>query len=511
MKIVVVEDESSIRNGLAKMIGRLDPDYELVGTAGNGLEGLQLVQETEPDLVIMDIQMPEMNGLDMLEHLRKGGYTGRAVVLTAYSDFDYAKRAIGMNIDNYLLKPIKIQELKETLRNIRTVLEKEKGIENMQEKYLSLPQIFRGCALAEFPVDEELNKLTTKEYGLDISEPLEVFSIWLGKHYSRQVAEVRQIVETYTGRVADYSSTIIESARQHQILVFLYHCQDREKIQKRYVEMLIPAICRAISPIPVFMWAESDGMAGLQVAYEEIIANREWNLSFPRGTLLKLEDLKHIQTVPLKYPSDVEEKMRRMMTERNQEGFLEALEQFIRMYRNGSCHPNEIREACIRFIMAILSLAKTLGRTTGLGAAQEIVGSVSKAVTWNEIRGIMEQLYEKTAVQEKSEAVSDLVKRAGLLIEEYYNQGITLDELAQKLKVSEEYLSSQFKKETGMSFTETVRRYRIDKIKELLVHSSLKLNQIADMVGYSDPKYMSRVFKEEVGVLPAEFRKNFSS
>ena len=125
MKIVVVEDESSIRNGLAKMIGRLDPDYELVGTAGNGLEGLQLVQETEPDLVIMDIQMPEMNGLDMLEHLRKGGYTGRAVVLTAYSDFDYAKRAIGMNIDNYLLKPIKIQELKETLRNIRTVLEKE--------------------------------------------------------------------------------------------------------------------------------------------------------------------------------------------------------------------------------------------------------------------------------------------------------------------------------------------------------------------------------------------------
>lgn len=511
MKIAVVEDESSIRNGLAKMISRLDPEYELVGTAANGIEGLHLVKKTDPDLVIMDIQMPEMNGLDMLERLRKDGYTGRAVVLTAYSDFDYAKRAIGMNIDNYLLKPIKIQEFKETLWNIRNALEKEKGIENIQEKYLSLVQIFRGCALAEFPVDEELNRLTTQEYGLDIREPLEVFSIWMGKYYNRQVSEVRQILETYTGRVADYSSTIIESARQHQILVILYHCQNREKILKRYMEMLIPAICRALSPVPVFLWARSDGMAGLQEAYEEIIADREWNLSFPRGTLLIRENLRKMHPVPLKYPLEVEETMRRMITERNQDGFLEALEQFIRMYRNGSCHPNEIREACIRFSMAILNLAKTLGRTAGISSAQEIVGAISQAVTWNEIRSVMEQLYEKTAVPEKSETVSDLVHRAGMLIEEYYSQGITLEELAQKLKVSEEYLSTQFKKETGMSFTETVRRYRIDKIKELLLHSSLKLNQIADMVGYSDPKYMSKVFKEEVGVLPAEFRKNFSS
>lgn len=106
----------------------------------------------------------------------------------------------------------------------------------MQEKFLSLPQIFKGCMLAELPVDEELNKLTLREYGLDIKDSLEVFSIWMGTNYDRQVAKVRQIVETYTGRVADYSSTIIESVRQHQLLVILYHCQNREKIQKRYVE-----------------------------------------------------------------------------------------------------------------------------------------------------------------------------------------------------------------------------------------------------------------------------------
>lgn len=95
-------------------------------------------------------------------------------------------------------------------------------------------------------------------------------------------------------------------------------------------------------------------------------------------------------------------------------------------------------------------------------------------------------------------------------MQEYYNQGITLEEIAEKLHVSEEYLSTQFKKETGKTFTETIKKYRLEHIKQLLLQSSLKLNQIADMVGYSDPKYMSKVFKEEVGMLPTEFRKKNS-
>ena len=104
-------------------------------------------------------------------------------------------------------------------------------------------------------------------------------------------------------------------------------------------------------------------------------------------------------------------------------------------------------------------------------------------------------------------SVSEMVQKAKELIQNYYSQGITLEETARKLFVSEEYLSTQFKKETGASFTETVRKYRIEKVKRLLLDTTLKLNQIAELAGYSDPKYMSRVFKEEVGMLPGEFRK----
>lgn len=109
-----------------------------------------------------------------------------------------------------------------------------------------------------------------------------------------------------------------------------------------------------------------------------------------------------------------------------------------------------------------------------------------------------------------AEEKSILVERAKRLIAEYYNQGITLEEVAEKLSVSGEYLSTRIKKETGETFSEIIRRYRIDKVKELLISTNLKLNQIAVRAGYTNPKYMSKVFKEETGLLPLEYRKRNS-
>ena len=109
--------------------------------------------------------------------------------------------------------------------------------------------------------------------------------------------------------------------------------------------------------------------------------------------------------------------------------------------------------------------------------------------------------------EEEDAGLSPLVRKAVQIVRKYYDQGITLEEVAGRLFISEEYLSSQFKKETGAGFAETIRRYRIERIKGLLVGTRLKIKQIAELTGYADSKYMSRVFKEETGMLPTEFRK----
>ena len=137
--------------------------------------------------------------------------------------------------------------------------------------------------------------------------------------------------------------------------------------------------------------------------------------------------------------------------------------------------------------------------------------AISAATSWSEVRNAMDgflSMLNFNAFEEKEDSrLSPLVRKAVQIVRKYYDQGITLEEVAGRLFVSEEYLSSQFKKETGAGFTETIRKYRIDRIKGLLVGTRLKINQIAELTGYADSKYMSRVFKEETGMLPTEFRK----
>lgn len=505
MKIVIVEDEAPIRNGLAKMLPKLNPDYEVVGTADDGEQGLRVIGESRPDLVILDIQMPNMDGLTMLSTLRRQGSSCKAIVLTAYSDFSYAKQAIELDIENYLLKPLKIPELIKTLEIVQESIELEQG----QLRLFTLERLVRSSIIGELPIDEELNQITKERFGLDIHERLVLFGIALGEDFGACSGEAVRILQECGTHATDYKGCIIVSEKNHMVLTVLYQIEDILQLQKRFADAVVPVLVSGLGASPVFVWNECEGLEHAPESFARLLHEREWNLNFPLGTLISQQRIEELVITPLKYPIDLESQVRSSIAGRNQKEFEQSIRQFFRACMDGPHHPDDIREACMRYCLSIINLAKNMGSMKDAISAQTIFQQITDAYTWGSIGRIVDGLYNSVTVEtETGTEVSLLVKRARQLIEEYYNQGITLEETAQKLCVSEEYLSSQFKKETGASFTETVRKFRIDKVKELLLHSGLKLNQIADMVGYSDPKYMSKVFREEVGMLPAEYRKS---
>lgn len=505
MKIVIVEDEGPIRNGLAKMLPKLKPDYEVVGTASDGEEGIRVVGETRPDLVILDIRMPVMDGLTMLSTLRKQGVTCKAVVLTAYSDFSYAKQAIELDIENYLLKPLKIAELSKTLEIVQESIDLEQG----QLRLFTLERLVRSSIMGELPIDEELNQITKERFGLDIHERMVLFGIELGEDFAACASDTVRLLMECSARANDYKGCMIESEKNHMVLSVMFQLEDIQQLEKRFADSVIPMIMSGLAVTPVFVWTECDGLENAPEAFARLLEEQEWNLNFPVGTLISPQRIEELVITPLKYPIDLENQVRSSIAGRNQREFEQSIRQFFRACMDTPHHPGDIREACMRYCLSIINLAKNMGNMKDAISAQVIFRQITNAYSWKKIGDIVDGLYSSVTVDPEEDAdVSLLVKRARQLIEEYYNQGITLEETAQKLCVSEEYLSSQFKKETGASFTETVRKFRIDKVKELLLHSGMKLNQIADLVGYSDPKYMSKVFKEEVGMLPAEYRKS---
>ncbi len=122
MRIVVVEDEPRTRAGIVQLIKKINDNYEVVGEAENGARGFELIEQTKPELVIMDIQMPSMTGIEMLEKLKARGIIQKTVILTGYSDFEYAKKALQLGVCEYLEKPITAKDLKATLEKVEKEL-----------------------------------------------------------------------------------------------------------------------------------------------------------------------------------------------------------------------------------------------------------------------------------------------------------------------------------------------------------------------------------------------------
>ncbi len=507
MKIVIVEDDENTQRELVSQVADLNPEYEISGIASDGEEGTEMILREHPDLVLTAIGMPKMDGLTMLAALRSRRENFRVVVISGHTEFDYIQRAVCLGIENYILKPVNPDDLSETLERIYQEFVHEKEEDKARARFLSLEQIIRSLILAELPVDSDLKHLLKDQYGLDADEPLALLGIWMGNHFDEDREHVVQIVESYSGKAHDYCHVTIPSYNYRAILMVSYRMKDPEKIYQRSLKTVCTVIKRNLSFPPVLTWAVCDGIGALPEEFEKSINARKWNLCLPECSMIKADEADLIDTVRISVPLQKEEDLRAVVADRNLKVYRRMIKGLETECKNGTHNPDEIREICVRFCLAIISEAQVIGRIYPLISRQEVVERLDHAVTWEDIEEVFDEVYRSvTTDEDKGGNLSLLIRRALNLIEESYTDGLSLEELARKLGVSQEYLSAQFKKETGITFKETVRRFQITRVKELLLQSDLKLNQIADLAGYSDPKYMSKVFKETVGMLPSEFR-----
>lgn len=509
MKILIVEDARPIREGLGKILTRLGKSYEVVGMAADGLEGLQMIEEYTPDLVIMDIQMPDMDGLTMLEKAREKKVECHFVVLTAYSDFNYAQKAIELGVDNYLLKPIKIPELKRALTQVEEAILKTLNPAGVYTR----SYIFRGALTGNLTVDEALEHTAVSQYGLHADDPIGLFIVWLGDFYSVCQPAAFMILDGLGEADGAFHSYLVEMEEQQALVLCIYGMKDEGRTEAYLRQRVVPMLSSNLEGRAVYGWGICPGLTGLREQALRIAADMEWNLLYENQNpvLITRGMVEEIVTVPLRLPPELEQKARYAAAHKN-DGEVKQCFQTLSAACSAQPHsPGEIKDVCLRFCFTVLNAAREYGLPAEDVSVQALSLSIGRASSWKVLNGILEnfqdQLFAGAEEEEAEESTSDLVKKAQALIREYYNQGITLEEIARKLYVTEEYLSAQIRKETGQTFTEIIRQSRMAEIKKLLLESDLKLNQIAAMTGYSDPKYMSKVFREEVGMSPAEYRK----
>lgn len=504
MKIVIVEDEIRIREGIAKLLHKLGDEYEVVAEAGDGEEGLKVCVSEKPDVVITDIRMPKMDGIDMLTELYEQGVKSKAIVVSAYSEFEYARGAMKLGVTEYLLKPISLMDFSNALNNVKVQIQEEqlKKPKNIGTLEQTISELYYGSA----DCDDDMKKYLADTYSVDVSNKVWIACAYLGKQYE-DVERYKKLLSNMMNENKDVRFTVMDSPFRQSVIFIIYKYKSAQEMEHWLQYRILQNDIKGI----IFGCVEADNMLSMKSAFDTLSKYMDWNISFEKEILISYPKIKEIQTSICSYPMDLEGELRDALCSSGKEKAKSITNKFHESFLNGKIYePRMIKDCYVRFLWFAMEIARDLGNIDARKIErQEILKHILDANSRAELIALSDEILEIICNENKiKEDVTDLtVKRAKSIIHEYYNTGITLDEIAAKLGITPEYLGTKFRTETGITFSNYMKDYRITKAKELLLGTNLKLYEIADRVGYNDPKYFSRVFKEETGQIPADYRK----
>ena len=411
MRIVVVEDEAPIREGMAKILSKINTDYKVVGTAVDGEKGLELIRKEQPDLVIMDIRMPHMTGLEMLSQLRHEQNKCKVIVLSAYSDFAYAKQAIELSIENYLLKPINIVELKNALQQAEAELVKAQN----QDRAFSLEYIFNSCINGQLQPDDAFHKMTQEKYGFTVRDSAEIMLIWLGEAYEMQIERLKLMIEQGIGQRVSYSMYMQEMEIWQSLVIIFYKNSQNTSLYTYLSEHVLPAVYKRMEIPMVSVWKQAEEICSVSSDLKEMYTQLEWALLFEEGKLIRVSEIElkqeSIQSGIEKYPMELEELAKKAMLIKDKEQLKYCYHQLPQYYQNNPQSPMTIKKDIIRFFWALAKVGglEIDGKEPDI---QEKLNQISGAVCWPQIQKIVEQtiqiiqnLEEKKSPEEHTSAM----------------------------------------------------------------------------------------------------------
>lgn len=508
MRIVIIEDEIRIREGICNLLNRMFPQHEIAGSVVNGKEGLDLILDKKPDLVITDVKMPVMDGLTMLSILNERKVKCKAIVLSAYADFTYAQKAIRWGVSEYLLKPLVVNDFVQAIKNTEIQLDEMK--KQSPDSLERFENILFGIIFGGIEPDDELQSFVEKKYGISEAASFCEIPIYMGEQYDEKLEVTRKSLNSIFLK-KKVAFKLLEIPKDKILLTILYGYEDQQEMERWFQLGVISQMRNLGLPDYVYGWINVTGMKELREGYHKLLQHMDWNISLGNSIMISYPKINNIQTTLCVYPIDIENRLKAALCSFDREKVSKCMEQFAQYFESGKVYdPKNIKECYVRFVWAMINVAKEINILNYEQIEQKnILDKIMSSINKDELYDVLKEIYGclKDDQYKDNEDISLNVKRAENMILEYYKTGITLEEIAEKLNLTPEYLGMLFHMEKGVKFSTYIKEFRIKKAKELLIGSKLKVCEIAERVGYSDAKYFSKVFRENTGQLPAEYRK----
>lgn len=531
-KVFLVEDEIVVRQGIKNNINWEEEGFVIAGDESDGELAYPLILKEQPDILITDIKMPFMDGLELSKLIKKEMPQLKIIIISGYSDFGYAQQAIDIGITEYILKPVTSSKLMTAVKNAVAVIEKERRDKQMLEQYQLLIYQNQGEKRKDFfnalvSGKLSLSQIVEKEEELGINMVASAFCVMLFQFI------VQEDMYEYSNEIVQCEARMQEALRDYpNIKAFERGMEGWAFILLGENEDQIDALTQELCKLLVYI---SDGrvhyFGGIgrtiqrvrDIQQSFLDANKAFSLRyFEHGDqFISHRDLHSIseQVDDGVNVSDLSlEKLdRALLGEFLKRGSIQDVDEFVDRYFEG-LDTNAMASTLFRQYIMMDGYSATMKFLKELKYSKQMID--------NSLKIIYDYTKQLTSLEDCRKFYKSLLKEAidlrnkssqkryaGLIeqAKEYMHlkfaeSDLTLDQVASKVNISPNYFSSLFNQETGMTFIEYLTDIRMDKAKEYLRCSSKKITEIGYSVGYLDSHYFSYIFKKTQNCTPSEFR-----
>ncbi len=516
-KVLIADDEEFIRNGLRYIMDWEEEGFEICGDASNGEAALQMIEQLQPDLVLMDIRMPKITGLEVVKACSEKELPCRFIIISGFSDFKYAQEAIRYGVENYLTKPIDDDELLNSVRQTKLALDEEHRNVNRMEairqkaKDVILHDIFTGSPDVDALLNQE--EILSLELNADVYQVV----IYESFNHTKDIPDYSFADLLRVTNRGEHTFNYFEENQQQVILLkgdyalsrfrdFLQHYQDGNSPQKDSpLDSLFLAYGR-----PVHSLAE------VSLSYQEArtLIQRRFFCIQGQHTLGydELPDLNnHTNVLTPEYMQSTASYLVGYLQTFNRNNVAKTLYQLEEYLYNVSNDIGEVKLFLTDLYLQIKERICVLYPNSAIpfSGNATVINTIDQMYYMYQIIQFLSEQFEMIMNATGNPSRSNIIDDILYYIDHNYQNNIKLETIAPLFGYNSAYLGKIFNKTVGENFNSYIDHVRIEHSKEMLLNNSYKVYEIAEKVGYRNVDYFHKKFRKYVGESPAEYRKKY--
>ncbi|MDP4088431.1 MAG: response regulator transcription factor [Bacillota bacterium] len=512
LKVLIVDDEPKAREGLREFIPWEEYGFSICGEGVDGQDALEKIAALNPDLVLIDIRMPGMYGIDVMKYACEKGFKGKFIVLTGFSDFEYARNSLRLGVRSYILKPIDEEELTEAVKNARQEILKENQLKKKVEssdrflKSITLSNIILGIEKPDdFESEDRLNGLFKSCRNFQVA-----------LIHGRSFLESSGVGEEILSGISELLNTsdnvdVVGIDKNAALLIKNTSPQQSSKILERLYKRIGKSINMEVSIALGRLVDEADN---IPQSYRDAVKLLELGFFQDEIKVVSWDAVTSKLGLDTHEPgsmeiSDYTEELFTFIEVNDKEKVTEVLNGLILYFVRSGYSMDKIKGIAINICVELKEkiTANYSGIKDEVPSCDAILQNIYEKANLYALMNYLNEVFCSISDKACNDSADSVIKRILNYIDKNYYKSLRLEGLGEIFNYNSAYLGKIFKSYTGDNFNNYLDKVRIENAKILLSQKSMKIYEVSEKVGYSSMNYFYEKFKKNVGVSPKEFKK----